>query len=51
MFNIMYSMSYATFMKWQLAAMATGAAMVGSWWLLSKWEQSYREAQEAGAVR
>lgn len=51
MFNIMYTMSYGTFMKWQAAAMATGAALVGTWWLLSKWQDAYDEARGAGVVR
>ena len=44
-------MSYTTFMKWQWAAMATGAGIVGTWWLASKWQQAYNEAREAGVVR
>lgn len=49
--NLIMTMDYVTFMKWQWAAMACGAATVGMWWLASKWESSYKEAQEAGAVR
>ena len=44
--GLVVTMNYVTFMKWQWAAMATGA-----WWLASKWQQAYKEAQEAGAVR
>ena len=50
MFNILYTMTYGTFMKWQLAAMATGAGMVGTFWLLHEWSKAYDEAREAGAV-
>ena len=49
--NLFMTMSYSTFMKWQFAAMATGAAYVGMAWLGSKWKEAYKEAQEAGAVR
>lgn len=50
MFNIMYTMTYSTFMKWQIAAMVTGASIVGSFWLLEKWQKAYEEARENGAV-
>ena len=49
--NLFMTMSYSTFMKWQIAAMATGAAYVGMAWLGSKWKEAYKEAQDAGAVR
>lgn len=48
--NIWFTMTYGTFCKWQAAAMATGAGLVGFWWLLSKWEKSYDEARDAGVV-
>lgn len=49
--GLVVTMNYVTFMKWQWAAMATGAGIVATWWLSSKWQQAYKEAQEAGAVR
>lgn len=34
-------MSYTTFMKWQLLAMASGALTVGSWWLTHELVKRY----------
>lgn len=50
MFNIMYTMSYGTFMKWQIAAMIGGASLVGTFWLLDKWSKMYDDAKKNGAV-
>lgn len=48
--NMFIMMNYATFMKWMLVAMASGAMTVGSWWLLDKFVKAYEEAREDGAV-
>lgn len=48
--NLYLMMSYATFYKWQLAAMAVGGGLVGGWWLLSNWERDYKTAKDAGVV-
>jgi hypothetical protein len=31
--NLFMTMDYVTFMKWQFAAMASGAALIGTWWM------------------
>lgn len=48
--NLYVMMSYSTFYKWQLAAMAVGGGLVGCWWLLTKWDENYKEARDAGVV-
>ena len=51
MFKSLYvMMSYTTFYKWQLAAMAVGGGLVGMWWAISNWEKDYKSAKEAGVV-
>lgn len=51
MYKGMYMfMSYGTFTKWMLIAMASGAAYVGSLWLMDRWLKAYNEAREDGAV-
>ena len=51
MYKGMYMfMSYGTFTKWMLVAMASGAMTVASWWLMDKWVKMYNEAREDGAV-
>ena len=48
--NLFMTMDYVTFMKWQFAAMASGAALIGTWWLCSKWEKAYEDARNEGVV-
>lgn len=48
--NLYMVMNYATFMKWMLVAMASGAMTVGSWWLMDKWVKAYEDARKDGAV-
>lgn len=50
MFDMIVTMSYGTFYKWNLVAMAAGAALVGGFWALDAWTKAYNEAREAGAV-
>ena len=45
--NLFMAMDYATFMKWQLLAIASGV-LLG--WACKQWEQDYKEAREAGVV-
>ena len=48
--NLYMVMNYTTFYKWQLAAMAVGAGLVGCWWMINSWEKDYKEARDAGVV-
>ena len=51
MYKGMYvMMNYATFTKWMLVAMASGALTVGSWWLFDKFVKAYEDARKDGAV-
>ena len=48
--NLYMVMNYATFTKWMLVAMASGALTVASWWMMDKWMDAYNEARKDGAV-
>ena len=50
MFRGMFmTMSYKTFMQWQLLAMASGALTVGSWWLTHELVKRYETASDEEA--
>lgn len=47
MFNKLFmTMSYTTFCKWQLLAMASGALTVGSWWAMHELAKKYASEDE-----
>ena len=47
MFNKLFmTMSYTTFMKWQLLAMLSGGLTVGSWWAMHELAKKYASEDE-----